>query len=276
MDEPTLYAFLDYRAWLRAWFAARAGRPSQRRFAADVGCSPPLLTAILKAERDLDAHLAERFADRLALDDRQRHYFTTLVEYNQAPTLARRRGALDVLLGEQAAMGARQIEGDLYEVFGHWYVLAIAELARCDAWVDDPAWIATTLMPPITEAQARSAMDVLVRLGILVERDRTLARSEDDLATHHQAPPQLVSLALASLYDWMLERAAAVLREVPARERHFGTLTFAASPAQVTEMRERVRDLERHAMGLAAGQTGGRTRVYTLGVQLFPLSHSTD
>ena len=45
MDAPDVVLYLDYRAFLRDWFAARKGRPSVRGFAKRAKCSAGLVSS---------------------------------------------------------------------------------------------------------------------------------------------------------------------------------------------------------------------------------------
>ena len=58
-DDPSIYDYTDFRAYLRDWFRARDGRPSQSGFARRVPCSAALLSSVINGTRNLGRARAE-------------------------------------------------------------------------------------------------------------------------------------------------------------------------------------------------------------------------
>jgi transcriptional regulator with XRE-family HTH domain len=105
MAEPVAVHYLDYRAFLRDWFAARAGRPSLRAFAARAGCSPSLVSSVLAGKRDLHTGRAEAWAKALKLDATETWYLITLVVMAHDASPERRRRAMAEALMMQQTHG---------------------------------------------------------------------------------------------------------------------------------------------------------------------------
>src|SRR5688572_1066392 len=89
-EPPDLFAYLDYRAWLRDWFAAQKAadaRFSHRLFTRRAGVrSPSLLAEVVAGKRNLTAATLEGFVRALRLDHEEALFFAALVQLDQAET----------------------------------------------------------------------------------------------------------------------------------------------------------------------------------------------
>lgn len=273
--DPRPFDYTSYRDYLRDWFAARDGRPSQRGFANKVNLSASFLTTVLQGERDLNAWDAERVADQLGLDERGRGYFLDMVEYNQPGSAARRALAFDRMTATRRFLGAARPVDHAWALFRQWYVPAVAELVRCEGFVEDPAWIAATLRPPIQPEEAERALETLLAIGMLV-RDESgrLRQANPVMATDHEVA-RAQGVGLGAWHLWMLERAAEVLDTLPPSERHFGGLTAAVSPELLAELKDRLSRFAEEVVARCENHPGPADRVVQIAFQLMPLSAVT-
>ena len=268
---PDIFAYLDYRKFLKDWFEARAGRPSIRGFAKKVGASPAQLSSVIAGTRDLSGPLAEKVAGTLGADSDEHLYFLLLVQLEQAETRAQRREALEQIMGMRRFRLALTDEDRMYLVFSRWYYPAIIELARCPGFRPDPDWIADVLIPRVSRDEVVEALDVLLRGKFLVpDANGRLLPSREAFATSHQVG-RVTSVALANLHRWMLARAPDALDEFPKEERHFGTMSLAVPEESLPALKQFVTRFEEDAFGRFWDHPNP-TRVFQLSVQLFPLT----
>lgn len=268
-EPPDLYAYLDYRAFLRDWLKANHPRLSQRRFATRVECSPSLITAIGKGERDIARPLASAMAREMKLDPEATAYWHDLVTHEQAENLEERRKARARLHAARAFRQAPRIADATAMVFSRWYLPAIVELARCDGFQADPEWIASVLVPRITAGQAEEALDALRVAGFLVERDGKLESAQPIWTTDHQAGR---SAALHEQHRWVLSRAAEALTEFGKTERYFGTASIAVPRDRLPELFGILTRMEEEVLSRFGANLD---QVYQVSVQAFPLSKPT-
>src|SRR5689334_10233731 len=87
-QEVSVYAFLDYREYLRAYYqAAKRVRPSFsfRLFSRLAGLrSPNFLKLVIDGQRNLGADSTARFAQALELNGADAEFFSDLVAFSQA------------------------------------------------------------------------------------------------------------------------------------------------------------------------------------------------
>lgn len=269
-----VFRFLDYRAFLTEFYRAKKRRGySYRAFSEAAGAGAPnYLKLVIDGRRNLAPAMAARFADACALEGESAAYFLTLVEFNQASTNEQRNDAYDRLNRFRRYRRAQKLEVAQAAFHSTWYVPAIRELIQSSQFREDPAWIAAQLRPPIEEAQARHALDVLLQIGLVVrDEDGSLCVRDAVVSTG----PQTRGLHMANYHRGMLERAASSIELFAAAERDISSLTLGLTEDGVAQVKERVKQFRRELLELAAS-TQDPSRVLQLNFQVFPLTAPLD
>lgn len=271
--KPDLADFLDYRAYLDAWFSwkkATNKRFSHRLFARLSGQSnPSLLLQIIQGKRNLTERTQESYIGALGLDPDDAQAFRLMVAFDQAPTPEARTEAFEALSASRRFRSARRIEGDSFRYLSRWYVVAARELALCPGFRADPHWLAATLRPGVSLDQAREALHLLFDLGMLVHNDDGGVEVRDTtLATPHE----VYGLAAYNYHRAMLTRAMASMDEVDPAERHLGAITVAIPESMIPRFKAELTQLQERLLDLA-DESDRPDRVYQVALQTFPLSH---
>lgn len=272
-DAPDLFQYLDFRRFLGDWFAAKKAanpRYSHRAFARKAGqASPSLLHAVIAGKRNLTPATVAAFAAALGLDAAETEFFGALVDLGQAETPDARAAAWEKVRAAKRFREARRLDGDAVEYLSCWYYPAIRELATCAGFRADPEWIAATLRPRITPAQARKGLDLLLALGLLARRpDGGVEVTTTSLVTPHE----VAALAVYEYHRGMLARAAEALSTAAPPERHYCGVTVAIPEALVPLLKRELDAVQERLLDLCDSAEGPRTRVYQLNLQLLPLS----
>lgn len=273
MAAPDIFTYLDYRKFLRDWFAARkAGNPrfSHRAFARRAKqASPSLLLHVIEGKRNLTPATTEAFTNAMALTGEEAEFFSALVAFDQADTLDERNKAWERVRATRRFREARRLDGDAVEYLSHWYYPAIRELAACGGLRADPEWVAAQMMPKVTVAQARKALEVLRSLGLLVEdASGYLVPADASVVTPHE----VVGLAGMNYHLGMIERARDALQGVPHQERHFAAVTVAIPVSLVSRLKRELDAFQERVLDLCDGADLPRDRVYQVNLQLLPLT----
>jgi len=269
----SVYDFLDHRAYLAAYYqAAKRTRPSFsfRLFSKLAGLrSPNFLKLVIDGERNLGADSVARFTQALGLEGADAEFFSDLVAFGQAQTLAEKNRAFERIAASRRFRAARRIDGELFAYLSHWYNPVIRELAARDDFQEEPRWIAAQLRPQISPAEAAEAMKLLLSLGLLVRDPSTgrVARGEPTLTTEHEVR----SVGAAAFHRQMLERAAQSIDTVRGQERDLAALTVCVSAETVALVKQRIHQFREALTELCDADTKGST-VYQLNIQWFPLS----
>jgi len=271
-----VFRYVDYREFLRAYYARKkAQKPgiSLRAFSRRVGLkSPNYLKLVIDGDRNLTQALAVRFAEATGLHGEGVEYFCTLVAFNQARSAGERELHYARLrefrrYRETHKLGVAQ---DAYHA--HWYVPAIRELVATRGFREDAAWIARTLQPRITPAQARAALKTLQALGLLTRDAAGKLVQADVLLTTGQGP---LGHHIVNYHRAMMERAADALDHVPREQREISSVTFGADDDALAEIKRKIVELRAEILQLATSR-GTPRRVVQVSFQLFPLSRATE
>jgi len=269
---PSVYAYLDYRAFLREHFAAsKAALPhySFRYLARKAGfTSSNFLKLVMDGERNLGAGAVEKVARGLKLSAEEAEFFGDLVVLNQAATVAERNRAYERVASNRRFRAARRLEGPLFEYLTHWFYPAVRELAARADFRDDPAWVSSVIVPKITTRQARGALATLEKLGLLV-RDASgrLARGDPSLTTGHEVRDVVVP----RYHLQMIERAAKAVESFPPEERDVSALTVCVRATTLADLKQKIRRFREDVLERCDSEDAPE-RVYQLCIQLFPLS----
>jgi len=273
VSTPDLFKYLDYRAWLRDWFEARkAANPrfSHRAFVRRTGQrSPSLLADVIGRRRNLTPALVERFSAATKLTAEEARFFGLLVALDQAQEPDERNRVWEKIAASRRFLAARRIEGESFRYVSRWYYPAIRELARRSDFEADPAWIAQTLVPRITTAQARDALRALVDLGMLTEVDGRMQQTEGAVVT----PREVAGLAAHNYHQGMLERAIDGIRGFKAVERHYTGVTVCVPEALMPQLKKELNVFAERLLEICDSAEGAE-RVLQINLNLFPLSAS--
>jgi uncharacterized protein (TIGR02147 family) len=145
-------------------------------------------------------------------------------------------------------------------------------MARVD-FDPDPRWIARTLLPSISPAQARQALEVLLSLG-LVRRDEQSGRYQQ-VEPLVESPAGPLGHHMVRFHRAMMALAADALDHVPRDEREIASLTMCLSEAQLSDLKAELEALRRDLL-VRYATPADATRVVQLNLQMFPLSRTKE
>jgi uncharacterized protein (TIGR02147 family) len=271
LQANDVFGYLDYRAFLRDYYLDRKDRRglSFRAFSKRAGLrSPNYLKLVIDGDRNLSDEMAGRFAKAVGLDGDAAAYFGELVRFNQARTSAERNDSYSRLTGYRHYRRAQPLELGHAAYHSTWYLPAIRELAARRDFRDDPAWIAKSLRPPITKAEASAAMKTLLELGLLV-RDENGDVSQGEALVSTGAETR--GLHIRNYHRTMMERAIESMDSVPAAERDISSITMCLSTDGLAHLKQRIQRFRRELLEIASLEQAPE-QVVQVNFQLFPLS----
>lgn len=267
-----VFAYLDYRAFLRDYYNARKekGRAfSYRAFSRRAGLkSPNYLKLVMDGERNLSPAMAQRFATACSLGDDEARYFVDLVGFNQADNSGERSRFYAKLTGYQRYRQAHKLDLTHAAYYSAWYMPAVRELALRGDFRDNPAWIGAQLVPPVSSADAARALATLLELGLLVrQQDGTIKQADALLSTG----PETRGVHIANYHRSMMHQAITSIDLLSAKERDISSLTLCVGKNGLKLFKERIQRFRRELLELSALEDEPE-QVVQINFQLFPLS----
>ncbi len=183
-----IYEYENYRDFLKDFFEEQKRLRttfSYRWFARKAGLSSPSLCVdVVKGRVNLTLKTLPKITKGLGLRGRTASFFRNLVLYNQARDENSREEHLYQLVRIRKGSQLYRLRQSQFAYFDNWYYPVVRELVVYCEWNDDYAVLAKKVYPPITESQAREAVDALLSLGLVVRNeDGTWEQSREGLST---------------------------------------------------------------------------------------------
>lgn len=273
---PEVFAYLDYRAYLRDYYTSRKAQGTSfsfRSFSRKAKLrSPNYLKLVMDGARNLTAEMAARFAQACGLGGEGTTYFVDLVAFNQARSTAERNAAYQRLTGFKRYRSHHKLELAHAAYHATWYLPAVRELASRQDFRDDATWIARRMRPSITKAEAGQALATLLELGLLVRDAKGRVKQNEPLIS---TGAETHGLHIHNYHRMMMQRAAEAMEQIPAQERDISALTLCLGDGGLSRLKQRLQRFRRELLELSALEPDPRD-VVQLNFQLFPLSQEPE
>ncbi|MCM0607310.1 MAG: TIGR02147 family protein [Xanthomonadaceae bacterium] len=231
---------------------------SLRAFSKKVGVHVGALSSILNGKRNVSRDLAERISQRLLLDPQERSEILGLFPVKR---LYKKPGtSKDVPSFRYLELTASQ-----FKISTEWEHFAVMSLLNCEDFQESPEWVSRRL--GINESKAKQVIERLVQLELFTRDDSgKLTRSQKSFRT----TDDIADVSLKRHHEQSLDLAKESLHRDSVTIRDFTTLTMAIDPSKLSTAKELIRKQQDELSDLL--ESGTRTEVYRLSVQLFPLS----
>lgn len=231
-------------------------RYSLRMMAKRVGISPGRFSEFLSGKRSITPKQAQKIADGLNLDFGKRSAFLRLVNADSTSSKLRLKNMEDVKF--------RQLSEDAFNAVADWYHFAILSLMDVDDFKMQPEWIGNRL--GLAQSTVGAALQRLKNLGLIEKRGRTWRKIDASHTTTHDVP----SAALRISHKQSLRQAMDALDEVAVDLRDITSITMAVDLKSIPAVKKMIRAFRKQVSSVM--ETGRRTEVYNLNVQLVPVS----
>jgi uncharacterized protein (TIGR02147 family) len=268
----TIFSYIDYREFLKDYYREKKAKTryfSYRYFAQRAGInSPSFLKQIIESKRNLTNQTLDKFIVALQINEKEACFFRHLVQFNQSQTVVEKQEHYAIMLSMMHTVKEQRLTADQHEYYNHWYVSVIRELVCLRDFKDNYRKLAAAVSPAIGAREARFAITLLVRLGMIVQQSDGTYRQTDSAILSNS---EVARMAVRSFNREMLRKADAALDAIPREERNIYGVTIGISKscyevlvAEMAAFRDRV-------VAIANSDTRS-SRVYQMNLQLFPLS----
>jgi uncharacterized protein (TIGR02147 family) len=271
----SIYDYTDYRQFLRDYYEEqKAANPafSYRYFARRAGFnSSGLYKDIVDGRTGITRSLILRFATAMKLSAKQQEYFETLVYFNEANTVEEKKLYFERLMKYHNSK-AFKVEKNQYEYYSRWYYIAVRELLAIGNYGDDFSAIAQALNPSIRREQAKKAIEVLKKLGLIKKDNKGYYKAVDRILT---TGTEVKSLAIANFQKAMMDMAKESIDRHPAKRRNISTVTFSVSEKTYDDIKAELVACRKRILGMV-DRSENESMVSQLNMQLFPLTRSKE
>lgn len=259
----------DYREILKAAFENRKETSPQFSYkvlAEILGLDPAGTFRVLNKERHLPARCVSRAIDFLELTGRGAEYFVLMTSYGRERRKSARQEILDKAL-ELRDVPRRQLAEQELSVLRDWWVVAV----RCAVEVLEgravPEEIAQRIVPSVGVEEIRSALDLLVGMGIAKKAQGERLRIVDQ---HLTVDGEKGREAVSEFQRKVLGLAAESVDRFPRGVRDISTLTVTVDEKAFEDIRGILKDCRRRIQA-RVGDAVRPDRALQVAMAIFPL-----
>lgn len=268
---PDIYAYHDYRQFLRDWlqYLKSEHKMSTRQVAKTSGVSESYLSMILSGQRRLSAEQLQKLVPALRLERSEASYLEWLITIVDADTPDEQLDALKKIQRFRRYQNLNPLEIETYRYLQHWYHIAIRELAQLPGFQLDAKWIQNALRYKVSLPEIKGAIEFLIDHGFLkVDGQGRFIKPEKLI----ECKTGVLKPALTKFHTEMLNLAATSITEIPSEERNISAFT-GAIPANQIDTAKRILNEAREKIIALAGDADHSDTVYHFGFLAFPLSN---
>jgi uncharacterized protein (TIGR02147 family) len=265
-----VFAYLDYRAYLRAFHEERKkSEPgfSQRLLAQRIGVDAGQLVRILQGKNHLATKFVAPVAELCEMDDRAAAYFEELLRYSAIKTNAEAERCMERL---QALRGVAtsSVQGSQADYYSDWKHAVVRAILGLGAWKGQPENLGQHCLPALTGDEIKTSLDLLQSLQLIAcDEDGTWHLTDAHISPGGDIPVP----TLRQYHTQVMELAKSAIFQIDAAERDFGCVTISVDESGLERMRELSRELRRRIQSLSQS-TSNPDRIYQLNLQTFPVA----
>lgn len=274
-ERPAVFAYHDYRLFLKDWLAYRkAGQSgfSLRTLSRQAGLAAGYLPMILGGKRPLTLPVLARLSPFLGLGAAELSFLESLTVFGTTHSPEERVVALERMRRFGGYQAHHENEAVLAEYLTQWHSVAIREMASLQGFRPDPEEIQGRLVVPIPLSEIKSALDFLFRNGFLEKApDGTVHPPDRPL----ECQGSVYRVALAKFHRDIFDLASKAIENCPGTERNIQGHVFALKAENYSKASEIVEDAIRRIRELGESEREG-DNVYHLEIALFPLTRRRE
>ena len=248
----------DFLAWFQREYLKRRQKNenySIRAFSNYLKISPATVSHLLSGKRVPSGKFATKLFTKLELTPREKEIILSALNKKNVADIAEKSVEYDY----------QMIALDSFKLLSEWYHYAIIEMTSAIGFKFDYAWIANHLGISVTEA--RQAIERLLRLDLIEERNGTLIKSQGFVTNGDDT---LTTSAHKQLQRHVLQKALDAIDTVSIEEKDISSITMAIDETKIPEAKKLITKFRRDLCKFL--ENGRQTRVYNLGIQLYPIS----
>jgi uncharacterized protein (TIGR02147 family) len=272
MSQKSIFEYLDYREYLKEHYdASKQQFPffSFRYIATKTGLDASFYVKVLQKQLHLSLKSLPIVIDFLGLKKKEGEYFALLVRFGRSRHSDEMKLYFEKII-KSREMLASPLDADKYEYFSTWYYVAVRELLNYYRFDGDYKTLGTKLNPPISDAKAKKAIDLLVRLGLVKKGENNHFELTDRFVTTGES---WNSLAIENFQKQMLLMAEESIARLPKQDRETSTVTVSTSWKCFLAMKARLSEVRKELLEMARIDNDP-DGVFQINFQIFPLTTS--
>ena len=262
--ENTKY---EYQYIIQEEFAKKQNRNtsySLRSYAKYLDISPGALSQILAGKKFLTFELADKIINKIELTPQEIKAFWKSIQSSYSENGRQRKDPQIEKIAKSLTAQSLDLTPQIFSVIADWYHYAILQLIKVPGFnTYDPSKVASAL--DIGLIQAQNALDKLLRLELLEQRDQKLYRTKEQLTTGDLS---LTTKAFRKRIRQITELSLKSLENDPIESRNHTTMTMSIDPDKLSIAKDMIQNFMDELSEVLMTEN---KQVYELQINLFPL-----
>ncbi|NLP03264.1 MAG: TIGR02147 family protein [Fibrobacter sp.] len=272
----SVFDYTDYRQFLKDFIKERQKSKqsfSLRCLSMKAGIkSGGFLSMVLSGRRNLTSELAGRISSVLKLSRKEEKYFLLMVDYAHAKTIEQKHSILEQMLVMTRMNSVKSLVPDQYEFYEKWYYSVMRELVEVTSLREDSTSAGEMFQPPIKPREARQALKLLEKLGLIYKDNEGVFHRTDTLIT---CDDSIRSVAVCNFQAEMIELAKTALKQTGRSERDISTVTLSIDSSTWEQIKQKCASFRADLLSLAA-RVVNPDRVIQVNLQCFPVAKACN
>jgi uncharacterized protein (TIGR02147 family) len=272
-----IFTYIDYRKFIADYYVhQKSGNPSftYQTFSDDAGFpNRGFICNVIAGKKNLSRSSSVKVSQAMKLSAKEADYFENLVSFNQAKNLRERNYFFEKLnaikSSKTGSAEIRETRREQHDFYSTWYYSAIRSLIDMHRIKDDYKWLARNVYPAIKPKEAKKAVALLEKIGLIVKGKDGFYEVVDKTIT---AGKEMVQLGLLNFQLQAAELAIKAIRELPREKRSISGLTLGISQKTYEDMCKEIELFQLKLLAMAE-QDSAADNVYQCNFQFFPISN---
>ncbi len=267
----SVFSYIDFREYIRDFYVdnkKRAGL-SYREFSKMAGFSSPVfIKLVIEGKTNVTKSSISKLCNAMGLKREERQYFKNLVLFSQTKNIDAKMEYLQTMKRIQSPLPIDELTDEQFEYFSRWYNPIIKELIDIIDFDGNYQTLAKLITPPITDDEAREAVELLKKLGLVREENGQF------VSTHKFVTSSGLSagtIAVRSMQQKMALLAAEAVETIPKELRDISGVSVNVSSKSMEKIREELANCRRNILEIASKDDAG-DGVFRVNLHLFPIS----
>lgn len=268
---PNIFEYIDYRLFLKEYIAFKKRTVigySQRVLLRRMGItSTGFLANVIKGRNNLTLAHIDKLSEIMSLSIKESKYFKMLLSFARAKSVPEKNDIYQRMLSYRKGK-VTSIDPSQDSLFRHWYFVVVKVLIDMKTFRDEYDEIGKMIIPPISEAEARKAVNALIALGMVSRNeDGILVSQNSTMSTGSQVQSMFLTNHHLSLMDLAKE---ALVKRSP-KERDISGLTLSLSKSSMQLVVDEMSEFRRRLLQIAEDESNA-DRVVRCNFQIFPMA----
>lgn len=271
-SKPDIYAYHDYRLFLRdlfAFFKEIDSHFSIRSLAKKVDVSPSYFTMVLNKKASISDEVLYSLEEHLGLKKEEHAYLLHMIHLSDAESLDKQKEAYKKLARSNLFKSQNTADLMAHKYLSNWYYIAIREMAASPHFRADPKWIQGKVKKKLSLSQIREALEFLHQAGLIVTDSNGITTASGKSI---KCDGPVYKLALTEFYKQIYELAIDSIYQTERSQRYLTSHTMSVSADKYEEIKKVIDEAREKIRHLVLESTDEAQKVYHVSFLLYPFT----